>query len=691
MAQPLRPGRPWPLGASAEAEGVNFAVFSAHATAIELCLFDAQGLHEQARLPLPARSGDIWHGHLQGAGNGQVYGLRAHGPWNPARGHRFNPHKLLLDPYAREIVGEFQWSELHRGDDPADGSRPDERDNGTRALKARVVNEHFDWQGDVPPATPWADTVLYELHVRGFSRLHPGVPEPLRGTYAGLGSLAAIAHLRRLGITAVSLLPVQRFIDEERLVRMGLRNHWGYNTLGFFCLEPRYASATAKGGRAQRDEFRSMVRSLHAAGIEVILDVVFNHTAETDEFGPTLSWRGLDNASWYRLAGGDARRYQNHSGCGNTLDIGHPRVMQMVMDSLRHWVQDMHVDGFRFDLATVLGRGRQGFEREAAFFGCIAQDPVLAGVKLIAEPWDIGPEGYRLGQFPAGWAEWNDRFRDTVRAFWLGHPSNRGEFARRLCASSDVFHQRGRAPSASINYVVSHDGFTLRDLLSFEQRRNAANGEDNRDGHAHSLSWNCGAEGDSDDPAVMALRTRLQRALLAVVLMAQGTPMLTAGDELGHSQGGNNNPYCQDNPTTWIDWAQTDQALIDFCAALIRLRRELLPLGENWYSDSPDAEGRTPLQWLLPDGSPLQGEDWHREDQRAFGLLIRQPGRSTDALLLLVNAGAAAVTFRLPVARWRRLLDSSNPRAEVEPALIEHTASATAHSLLLLAQAPRTA
>ena len=475
---------------------------------------------------------------------------------------------------------------------------------------------------------------------------------------------AAIAHLQRLGVTAVSLLPVMRFIDEERLVRMGLRNHWGYNTLGFFCLEPRYASSSARSGRAQRDEFRSMVRSLHAAGIEVILDVVFNHTAETDEFGPTLSWRGLDNASYYRLAGGDARRYQNHSGCGNTLDVGHPRVMQMVMDSLRFWVQDMHVDGFRFDLATVLGRGRQGFEREAAFFGCIAQDPVLAGRKLIAEPWDIGPEGYRLGQFPAGWAEWNDRFRDTVRAFWLGHPSNRGEFARRLCASSDVFHQRGRAPAASINYVVSHDGFTLRDLLSFEQRHNLANGEDNRDGHAHNLGWNCGVEGASDDPGVNALRARLQRALLASVLLAQGTPMLAAGDELGHTQGGNNNPYCQDNATTWIDWARIDGALVDFCAALVRLRRALLPLGEHWYGDSPDADGHTPLQWLQPDGSPLQGDDWHREDQRALALLIRQPGRSAGALLLLVNAGREEQSFGLPAGRWRLLLDSSRPSSE---------------------------
>jgi glycogen operon protein len=653
--QSLQAGLPFPLGASVDDDGVNFAVFSAHATAIELCLYDDAGRTELARLKLPARSGDVWHGHLGGAGAGLVYGLRAHGPWQPQQGQRFNPHKLLLDPYAREMVGRFEWHDHHRGQASDDPLRIDRHDNAAGALKARVVHDHFDWQGDAPPATPWSDSLLYEVHVRGFSMLHPGVPEAQRGTYAGLASEAALAHFKRLGITAVNLLPVQRFIDEERLVRLGLRNHWGYNTLGFFCVEPRYAAAGASGS-AVRDEFRRMVRRLHGAGIEVILDVVYNHTAETDELGPTLSWRGLDNASYYRLPEGDALHYENHSGCGNTLDLSHPRVLQMVLDSLRYWVQQMHVDGFRFDLATVLGRGRQGFDRLAAFFASVAQDPVLQRVKLIAEPWDLGPGGYQLGQFPAGWVEWNDRYRDTMRAFWLGADCTRGEFARRLCASSDLFQQRGRAPSASLNYVVSHDGFTLRDLVSYNDRHNQANGEDGRDGHAHNLSWNCGVEGPSDDPAVQALRARLQRALLATLLLSQGTPMLAAGDELGHSQQGNNNPYCQDNPISWIDWSRGDESLIDCCAQLIELRRRWLPLAERWHDP---AAGDSGLVWLQANGQPLSARDWNDPGVRALSVRIGQPGRSPQPLLLLVNAGDHAIDFQLPAGRWQLLLDSS--------------------------------
>jgi len=681
-APTLRHGQPWPLGASVDAEGVNFAVFSAHATAIELCLYDDTGRAETARLMLPTRSGDVWHGHLGGAGAGLVYGLRAHGPWQPKQGQRFNPHKLLLDPYAREMVGQFEWSDVHRGQAGDDPLRMDWRDNGTLALKARVVHDRFDWQGDAPPATAWSDSVLYEVHVRGFSKLHPGVPEAQRGTYAGLASDAALAHLQHLGITAVSLLPVQRILDEERLVRMGLRNHWGYNTLGFFCPEPRYAAAGADGAAA-RDEFRHMVRRLHDAGIEVILDVVYNHTAETDEFGPTLSWRGLDNASYYRLPEGDRLHYENHTGCGNTLDLSHPRVLQMVMDSLRYWVQEMHVDGFRFDLATVLGRGRQGFDRQAAFFACIAQDPVLAGVKLIAEPWDIGPGGYQLGQFPQRWVEWNDRFRDTVRAWWLGGDCTRGEFARRLCASADLFQLRGRMPAASLNYVVSHDGFTLRDLVSYDLRHNQANGEDNRDGHGHNLSWNCGFEGPTDDPTVQALRVRLQRALLASVLLAQGTPMLAAGDELGHSQGGNNNPYCQDNPITWIDWSRADDGLVDYCATLVALRRRLLPLANTWYAD---AAGDAGLTWLQPSGEPLSGADWNDHAARAIGVRIGRPGLSTRPLLLLVNASDREHDFQLPPGHWQALLDSSAPRGMPALAAVDQPELHLAARCLVLLQ-----
>lgn len=653
----LEAGRPWPMGASADEGGINFAVFSAHASRVELCLFDPTGQTETARLPLPAQSGDVWHGRLPGARPGLIYGLRAHGPWRPDRGHRFNPHKLLLDPWAREIVtppGGFDWHAPHFGADREHPQHMDTRDNARQALKARVVQDHFDWQGDRPPATTLIDTVVYETHVRGFTKQMPGVPPALQGTYAGLASDAALAHFKRLGITAVSLLPVQQILDEHRLVQMGLSNYWGYNTIGYFCPDPRYA-ATAQ----VRDEFRTMVKRLHAAGLEVLLDVVYNHTPEGDERGPTLSWRGLDNASWYRLPEAHRERYENWSGCGNTVDIRHPRVLQMVMDSLRHWVQDFHVDGFRFDLAPILGRGDTGFERDGPFFKAVLQDPVLQGVKLIAEPWDIGPSGYQVGQFPRGWLEWNDRFRDTARAFWLGGDCTRGEFALRLAGSSDLFQARRRSPLDSVNYIVSHDGFTLADLVSYDLRHNQANGENNRDGHGHNLSWNCGWEGPTQDPAVLARRARLKRALLASVLLAQGTPMLAAGDELGHSQGGNNNPYCQDNAITWIDWAQADSALIDYTAHLLQLRKTLMPMDARWYTGLPDARGRQDLAWLRRTGEAMAPEHWDNRMSRIVGAWIGAPGRSHAPLLLMFNARDMDATFRLPPGRWVCELDST--------------------------------
>jgi len=653
----LQAGRAWPLGAHWDGAGVNVAVFSSHATRVELCLFDAAGLEPTARLDLPARSGDVWHGYLAGAAPGLVYGLRAHGPWRPDRGHRFNPNKLLLDPWAREIVappGGFDWNAPHFGADHEHPLQMDPRDNARSALKARIVHDRFDWQGDRPPHTALADTVLYELHVRGFTKRMPGVPEAERGSYAGLASDAAVEHLQRLGISAVSLLPVHQFLDEQRLVESGLRNYWGYNTVGFFCPEPRYAA-----GPNPRDEFRRMVRRLHAAGIEVILDVVYNHTAETDERGPTISWRGLDNLAWYRLQPGHCAGYDNITGTGNALDLRHPRVLQMVMDSLRYWVQEMHVDGFRFDLAPVLGRGSHGFERDGAFFKALAQDPVLAGVKLIAEPWDIGPGGYQMGNFPNGWLEWNDVFRDTVRAFWLGGDCTRGEFAQRLAGSADRFQARRRSPAESVNYVVSHDGFALADLVSYDMRHNEANLEGNRDGHGHNLSWNCGWEGPTDDPEVLALRERLQRALLATVLLAQGTPMLAAGDELGHGQRGNNNPYCQDNETSWIDWSQADAALLEFTARLLTLRRKLLPFGLQWYDGLPDARGRHDLTWLRLTGEPLTTEEWNNRRSRVLGALINAPGRADRPLLLLVNARDIDVEFQLPAGVWQVELDSA--------------------------------
>jgi len=684
----LQVGRPWPLGAHWDGDGINFAVFSDHAQAIELCLFDDTGTRQQSCTALPGRTQQVWHGYLPGAPPGLVYGLRAHGLWRPQRGQRFNPAKLLLDPYAREIVGRFDWDGPHFGGDRQRPLEIDPRDNGAQALKARVVHDRFDWGGDAPPCTPLADTVLYEVHVKGFTRLHPGVPEAQRGTYAGLASDAAIAHLKRLGVTAVSLLPVHQALDEERLVRMGLRNYWGYNTLGFFCPSPALASP----GASARDEFRTMVRRLHGAGIEVILDVVYNHSAETDERGPTIHFRGLDNAAYYLLRPDDPALYVNDTGTGNTLNLGHPRVLQLVMDSLRFWVGEMHVDGFRFDLAPVLGRSRisgGGFDLDAAFFHAITQDPLLSSVKLIAEPWDIGFGGYQLGQFPAGWAEWNDRFRDAVRSFWLRDATTRGELAQRLCASSDVFDARGRAPAESVNFIVAHDGFTLADLVSHDRKHNEANGEGNRDGHDHNHSWNAGVEGPSDDPAIVALRGRLQRALLATLLLSQGTPMLCAGDELGHSQRGNNNAYCQDNATSWIDWARADDALIAFTAQLLALRRTHRPLGDRWYTGGLDAQGRADLGWLQADGSPLDDAAWNDPAQRVIGASIGAPGRPGGPLLLLMNAGDDDVAFALPAGGWRVLLDSAAlPSAALPGAgAMAHTPwPLAAHSVVLLTQ-----
>jgi len=659
----LEPGRPWPMGASVDAHGVNFAVFSAHASRVELCLFDERGEQELARLPLPARSGDVWHGRLARVGAGLVYGLRAEGPWRPEQGHRFNPHKLLLDPWAREVVpprGGFDWRRPHFGADARHPGARDERDNAAWAHKARVIDD-----GPAPawqrPAHALADSVLYEVHVRAFTRLMPGVPEADRGTYAGLASDAALAHLRRLGVTAVSLLPVHHKLDEARLVALGLSNHWGYNTLAFFAPEPRYA-ATAQ----PREEFRAMVRRLHAAGIEVLIDVVFNHTAEGDERGPTLSWRGLDNASWYRLPAAQRAAYENWSGCGNTLGVPHPRVLQFVLDSLRHWVLQMGVDGFRFDLAPVLGREPEAFERGAAFFKAVAQDPVLQGVKLIAEPWDLGPGGYQLGQFPDGWLEWNDRFRDSARAFWLGGDASRGDFALRLAGSADVFQPRRRPPAESVNFVVAHDGFCLADLVSYDLRHNEANGEGNRDGHGHNLSWNCGIEGPTSDPEVLQRRARLQRALLAVTLLAQGTPMLAAGCEIGHTQRGNNNPYCQDNEITWLDWARADPDLVEFVAHVVALRKRLLPLGPRWYSGLVDVRGRHDLAWVRRTGEPMTPEHWNNRSSRILGAHIGAPGRGSAALMLLINGRDMDVEFVLPPGGWVAELDSAEPRGQVD-------------------------
>lgn len=692
IATSLQAGHPWPMGAHFDGHGVNFAVFSANAQDVELCLFDAEGTQELIRMKLPCHTVDVWHGYLPGAQPGLVYGLRAHGPWRPDRGHRFDASKLLLDPYAREIVGNFTWSDAHFTPSRRYPLHMDTHDNAPLALKARVTNDHFNWHDDTPPDITLTDTVLYECHVKGFSKLNLQLPPKLRGSYAGLAHPASIAYLQQLGVTAISLLPVHYAISEERLVSLGLSNYWGYNTIGFFCVNPSLASNAE--GRSVRDEFRDMVRALHAAKLEVILDVVYNHTAEADETGPTLSFRGLDNASYYRLPSDNLSHYENYSGCGNTLNLRQPKVLQMVMDSLRYWVEDMHVDGFRFDLAPVLGRTDTGFSAQAAFFAAMAQDPVLSRVKMIAEPWDTGPGGYQVGGFPRGWLEWNDKFRDCTRRFWVqsaasgdGMPlgCTRGDFAMRLCGSSDLYQERRRAPAKSVNYVVSHDGFTLADMVSYNRRHNEANLEDNRDGHNDNLSFNCGEEGPSQDPVVLEFRARLQRVLLANTLLAQGTPMLCAGDEVGHTQSGNNNPYCQDNATTWINWAAADTDLLAFTQHVIALRHQLQPFANRWYHGIADAGGLHDVSWGNFDGSMLQGDAWHQPHVHTLACFIGKPGRVKTPLLLLFNAGARSETFVLPHGQWQALLDTSQARGQsAQNGTGGMGIQVAAHSLMLL-------
>ncbi|QOF79041.1 glycogen debranching protein GlgX [Variovorax sp. 38R] len=664
----LSPGSPLPLGAIPSQQGVNFAIAAPTASKVELCLFDNTGSNEQQRLTLPECTDGIWHGLLPNARPGLIYGYRVHGPWAPAEGQRFNPVKLLLDPYAREIVGHYNGSDLFLGHDPKNPTQRDNRDNAPIALKARVTAPSNTPQTTGRAHIPPSDRVLYELHIRSLTHQHPGVPEPLRGTYAGLAEPAVLDHLQRLGITTLSLMPVQHRADEPRLLAKGLTNHWGYNTIGWFAPEARFWSG--RPGTTPASEFRAMADAVHARGMELVIDVVYNHSAESDELGPTLSLRGIDNALYYHLRADDRSLYENWAGTGNCLNLGEPRVLQLVMDSLRFWACEMGVDGFRFDLAPVLGRDAQrGFDARAPFFAAIAQDPVLSRTLRIAEPWDIGPGGYRLGEFPPGWLEWNDRFRDTQRGFWLRQgregATGLGDFAHRFTASSASFAHDGRAPTASVNFITAHDGFTLRDLVSYESRHNLANGEDNRDGHAHNLSTNCGVEGLSDDPAVRAMRARLQRTLLATLLLSQGTPMLLAGDELGHSQNGNNNAYCQDNETTWLNWiglsdpASERARLTAFVARLTALRREAPALrSAHWWPAEPPASAPPGLRWLRPDGQPMAPADWHAGT--ALAILF---GHAEDAWLVLVNAGPSPVTFTLPDGDWRCCLatDAEDP------------------------------
>jgi glycogen operon protein len=665
-------GTDFPLGAVCDGEGTNFALFSAHAERVELCLYDAAGGLEVARLDLPAKTHDVWHGYLPGVGAGTVYGYRVHGPFEPHEGHRFNPHKLLLDPYARQLAGAFAWHPSHYAFDPEGKSQDleiDRRDNAEYMPKAVVSEPGSRPQQARNRLTPWHETVIYEAHVRGFTMLHPDVPEPLRGSFAGLAQPAPIDYIKALGVTSVELLPVHAFVDDDFLVDRGLRNYWGYNSLNFFTPHPAYCA----GGGAE--VFRECVDRFHDAGIEIILDVVYNHTAEGNHLGPTLSFRGIDNLSYYRLLSSDRRFYVNDSGCGNTLDVSHPRVMQLVLDSLRYWAGELGVDGFRFDLAPVLGRGERGYDPAAPFFQALAQDPVLAGCKLIAEPWDLGPDGYQLGHFPPGFAEWNDRFRDTVRRFWRGDAGQLPELARRLHGSGDIFEHRNRKPYASINFVASHDGFTLRDLVSYRRRDNHANHEDNNDGHRENLSANYGVEGPTDDAGIDALRWRQQRNFIATLMLAQGVPMLQAGDELGRSQQGNNNAYCQDNAISWIDWpAIGDEAgaLIEFTRALLELRRGYRVLQADEFRHDAEDPDDDSIRWINSDGKPMREAHWHERDNRVLGYLLRENGSSGDTrrLLVLFNASDEAQNFVLPArdGGWRLLVDSVDSGCPARPA-----------------------
>ena len=668
----LEAGSPQPFGANWTGRGTNFAVFSAHADRVELCLFDASGRNEVARLDLPSRTGNLWHGFLPSrfGGPGLQYGYRVHGPYDPSRGMRFNPSKLLVDPCAQSLRGEFEWHPSLHGAVRGRDDLPSPDDSAAHVPRAEVVDGSFDWAKVRSPNVPWRDTIIYELHVKGFTQRHPAVPPHLRGKFLGLAEPAVIDYLQRLGVTTIELMPVQAFVSEEFLAQRGLANYWGYNPLAWFAPEPSYAVEDAV------TEFKTMVRALHQAGFEVILDVVFNHTAEGNEHGPTLSLRGFDNPVYYRLPADNRAHYLNFSGCGNTINFDEPAVHAMVVDCLHYWATEMHVDGFRFDLAASLGREQHAVDHLGAFFDILHQDPILSRVKLIAEPWDLGEGGYQVGKFPIGWAEWNDRYRDCMRAYWKGDGGLIGEFATRITGSSDLYAHNGRRPYASVNYITAHDGFTLHDLVSYNEKHNEANGEDNRDGTDNNLAWNCGAEGKTRDAKINALRARQKRNLLATLLFSQGVPMLLAGDEMGRTQRGNNNAYCQDNTISWVNWNLTDadHALFDFVARLIRLRRaHPVFRRRNFFQGRPiRGSGIKDIHWFKPDGSEMSDEEWAHDFARSLGVYLSgealgevdQRGRPIhdDNFILLFNAHHERIDFHLPIlcegCVWQAELDT---------------------------------
>ena len=678
------PGQPYPLGANWDGRGVNFAVFSEFATRVELCLFDSpHARHESVCIPLYEQTDFVWHCYLPDLKPGQLYGFRVHGPYDPHGGMRFNPHKVLLDPYAKAIGRSLIWDDNlfgYRIGAPHADLTFNTLDNANTAPLAAVTDSRFYWGSDRPLRTPWHRTIIYELHVRGFTIRHPEVPEKLRGTYAGLVTKPVLGHLKKLGVTAVELMPVHHHVDDRHLVDRGMTNFWGYNTLGFFAPEPEYAADKTPDGCVR--EFKQMVKTFHRHGIEVILDVVYNHTGEGSHLGPTLSLRGFDNANYYRLVHNQRRYYMDYTGCGNTLNMLCPRVLQLIMDSLRYWVTEMHVDGFRFDLASALARELHSVDKLGAFFDIMHQDPVLSRVKLIAEPWDLGEGGYQVGNFPVGWTEWNGKYRDNVRRFWKGDGDAVSEFATRLTGSSDLYEHNGRRPYASINFITSHDGFTLCDLVSYNDKHNEANGHHNQDGDAHNNSWNCGVEGPTTQPEVKSLRARQMRNLFSTLLLSQGVPMIRSGDEICHTQLGNNNTYCQDNELSWINWKLTDsqQEFFDFCCRVIRLWRENPVFQRRHFFQGQALRGKSQkdIHWVSPDGTDMSDADWHSKNASCLGVLLN--GEMTDeidprgrqivghTILLLLNARHQDVSFRLPhgagKSRWIREMDSADPNAK---------------------------
>jgi isoamylase len=679
MTKNIYPGKPYPLGATWDGHGVNFALFSDNATGVELCLFDAsEDVKEpEKRVNITERTHQIWHCYLPDIRPGQLYGYRVHGPFEPEQGHRFNASKVLIDPYAKAISGTIKWHDSlfgyelgHHAEDLSFSTS----DSSPYVPKAVVVDSSFDWEDDQPPRTPYHQSVIYETHVKGFTQLHPDIPEAIRGSYAAIGHPASIKYLTELGITAIELMPVHHFVNDRHLTEKGLSNYWGYNTIGFFAPDVRYAGNVDSGQQVQ--EFKQMVKELHKAGIEVILDVVYNHTGEGNHMGPTLSLKGIDNSSYYRLVDDDKRYYNDYTGTGNTLNAMLPNVLRYIMDSLRYWITEMHVDGFRFDLAATLARELHEVNRLSGFFDIIYQDPIISQVKLIAEPWDVGEDGYQVGNFPPGWAEWNGKFRDCIREYWIGADSMLGEFGQRFTGSPDLYQEDYRKPTASINFITAHDGFTLNDLVSYNEKHNEANGEDNNDGESHNRSWNCGVEGPTNDPEIIKLRDRQKRNLLTTLFLSQGVPMLVAGDEFGRTQLGNNNAYCQDNEISWLNWAEADNNLLAFTQRLIRLRKQH-PIfrRRKWFRGKPvKGQGPEDIAWFLPEGGEMEDHNWDHDFARSLGIYLNGLGLHSvdpkgvpikdDNFYLMFNAHSEPLTYRLPEIlikkTWEIVLDTSD-------------------------------